>query len=81
MGRSAGQGPEAALTCGLVAISYFEFADDRRAKSQRAALPRIHRDFAEGAFADVIARHCSRVSGCETPSATTKPPLGQVASK
>jgi cell division protein FtsI/penicillin-binding protein 2 len=81
MGRSAGKGPEAALTCGLVAISYFEFADDHRAKIQRSALPRIHRDFAEGAFADVMGRHWSRVSGCDTPSTPVKPPLGQVASK
>jgi hypothetical protein len=39
MGRPAGRGAEAALTCGLVTVTYFEFADDHRAKAQRAALP------------------------------------------
>lgn len=78
MGRAAGQSETAALTCGLVAVTYFEFADDRRAQMQRAALPRIHRDFAEGPFADVIARHWSRVSGCDdSPRRKTvsRPPL------
>jgi hypothetical protein len=81
MGRPAGKGVDAALTCGLVAITYFEFAQDRRAKGQRAALPRIHRDFAEVPFADVMSRHWGRVSGCTAPVLPSKPPLGQVASK
>ena len=80
MGRPTEKGAEAALSCGLVAISYFEFADDHRAKAERAALPRIHRDFAERGFANVMSRHWGRVSGC-TPPASAKPALGTVASK
>jgi hypothetical protein len=68
MGRPAGQGAEAALTCGLVTVTYFEFADDHRAKAQRAALPRIHRDFAERGLTDVMSRHWDRVSGCTPPA-------------
>lgn len=78
MGRAVGHDETAALSCGLVAVTYFEFADDRRAQAQRAALPRIHRDFAEGPFADVIARHWSRVSGCNDsprPQTVARPPL------
>ena len=82
MGRVAEQGgADAALTCGLVAVTYFEFADDHSAKAQRTALPRIHRDFAEGPFAQVMSRHWSRVSGCDVPTATSKPTLSTVASK
>jgi hypothetical protein len=85
MGRPANASTDAALTCGLVAISYFEFTDDHRAKGQRVSLPRIHRDFAEGPFAQVIARHWSRVSGCDLPATPTaparKPTLSIVASK
>jgi cell division protein FtsI/penicillin-binding protein 2 len=75
VGRPTGSGQSAALRCGLVAITYFEFSDDRRAKAKRTALPRIHRDFAEGALADVLGRHWGRVSGCAEPQVTTKPPL------
>jgi hypothetical protein len=82
MGRAAGQGTDAALTCGLVAISYFEFADDHKAKAQRAALPRIHRDFAERGFTEVMARHWKRASGCTPPApAPAKPTLARVAIK
>jgi hypothetical protein len=81
MGRPAGHGADAALTCGLVAITYFEFAEDHAANGRRVALPRIHRDFAEGAFTNVMSRHWGRVSGCTLPVAAPKPPLGQVASK
>jgi hypothetical protein len=55
-----------------VAITYFEFSDDHRAKAQRTALPRIHRDFAEGALAEVLGRHWGRVSGCTAPTVSTK---------
>jgi hypothetical protein len=64
VGRGASHASDAAITCGLVAVTYFEFADDRRAKSMHATLPRIHRDFAEGPLADVLGREWSRVSGC-----------------
>lgn len=68
MGRPASDARDAAITCGLVAVTYFEFADDHRAKSEHAALPRIHRDFAEGPLADVLSRQWSRVSGCNEPA-------------
>jgi hypothetical protein len=81
MGRPAGQGAETALTCGLVTVTYFEFADDHRAKAQRAALPRIHRDFAERGLTDVMSRHWDRVSGCTPPVPPVKPALARVAVK
>jgi len=81
MGRPAGQGAEAALTCGLVTITYFEFADDHRAKAERAALPRIHRDFAERGLTGVMSRHWDRVSGCAPPAPPAKPTLARVAIK
>jgi len=64
VGRPDGKGKDAKLACGLVTVMYFEFADDKRAKAGRPALPRIHRDFAESALADVFARHWASVSGC-----------------
>jgi hypothetical protein len=70
IGRPDGRAPDAKLKCGLVAVMYFEFSDDHRAKASRPALPRIHRDFAESALADVLDRHWPAVSGCvEQPSA------------
>ena len=68
MGRPDGDAKDAAITCGLVAVTYFEFADDHRAKSEHATLPRIHRDFAEGPLAEVLSRQWSRVSGCNRPA-------------
>jgi hypothetical protein len=59
---------------------YFEFSDDHRAKANRPALPRIHRDFAETALAGVLARHWPGVSGCVEPS-TTKAPLTVAAKR
>ena len=62
-------------------LTYFEFADDHRAKAQRAALPRIHRDFAERGLTDVMSRHWDRVSGCAPPAPPVKPALARVAIK
>ena len=81
IGKSAGKEADAALTCGLVAVTYFEFAQDHQAKVQRVALPRIHRDFAERELTDVLSRHWARVSGCTLPAPAPKAALGQVASK
>ena len=75
VGRPDGKGQDAKLTCGLVAVMYFEFADDNRAKAGRPALPRIHRDFAESALADVLARHWSAVSGCDQMPSSGNLPL------
>jgi hypothetical protein len=75
VGRPDGKGGDAKLTCGLVTVMYFEFDDDNRAKAKRPALPRIHRDFAESALADVFARHWSAVSGCNDPGTGGNLPL------
>lgn len=81
IGRPGGASPAAALRCGLVAVTYFEFADDPRARTERAALPRIHRDFAEGPLAAVLSRQWSRVSGCPARVASADRPLPRQASK
>ena len=75
IGRAEGRDADAKLKCGLVAVMYFEFSDDHRAKANRPALPRIHRDFAETALAGVLARHWSGVSGCVDQSTTGNAPL------
>jgi hypothetical protein len=74
MGVPTTKTDDAPLSCGLVAVTYFEFAEPRTAAIQgaaRAALPRIHRDFAEGPLADVLSRHWRRLSGCEQPPPAT----------
>jgi hypothetical protein len=74
MGVPSAKTDDAPLSCGLVAVTYFEFAEQRTAAIQgaaRAALPRIHRDFAEGPLADVLSRHWRRLSGCEQPLPAT----------
>jgi hypothetical protein len=73
VGRPSGREQDAKLTCGLVAIMYFEFSNDRRAKANRPALPRIHRDFAESALADVLSRHWAPGSGCNDAGAGRLP--------
>ena len=62
----------AALGCGLVAVTYFEFADDFRPHSTQA-LPPVHLEFAAAGFAEAIGKHWSRVSGCAAvpPAATS----------
>ncbi|HWH52573.1 MAG TPA: hypothetical protein VN651_13580, partial [Gemmatimonadaceae bacterium] len=81
IGRPDGTSTGAALRCGLVAVTYFEFADDPRARAERPALPRIHRDFAEGPLSAVLSRQWGRVSGCPAPSATADRPQPRQASK
>jgi hypothetical protein len=56
-------GASAPLSCGLVAVSWFEFHDG---VARPSALPPVHLDFARGGFASVLARHWDRVSGCAT---------------
>jgi hypothetical protein len=67
VGRAARDDPSAPITCGLVAISYFEFFDTWTSRRGPASLPRVHLDFANGAFSEVIGRHWTRVSGCANP--------------
>jgi hypothetical protein len=63
LGRTDTQAASAALSCGLVAVSWFEFHDG---VTRPSALPPVHLEFARGAFADVLQRHWDRVSGCPT---------------
>jgi hypothetical protein len=70
MGVPTTKSDDAPLGCGLVAVTYFEFAEPVTRVSEgtvRAALPRIHRDFAEGPLAKVLSRHWNRLSGCDQP--------------
>lgn len=72
MGLPTTHTDDAPLGCGLVAVTYFEFAEQPNNAVKglpRAALPRIHRDFAEGPFAEIMSRHWKRVSGCTQPPA------------
>ena len=81
IGRADGASAGAALRCGLVAVTYFEFADDSRARAERTALPRIHRDFAEGPLSAVLSRQWNRVSGCPARVATSDRARPRQASK
>ena len=81
IGRADGASAGAALRCGLVAVTYFEFADDSRARAERTALPRIHRDFAEGPLSAVLSRQWNRVSGCPARVAASDRPRPRQASK
>lgn len=75
---------DAPLSCGLVAVTYFEFAEQRSAVipgAARVALPRIHRDFAEGPLANVLSRHWKRLSGCDQPPAAPTTVVSQKARK
>ncbi|HEX2168501.1 MAG TPA: hypothetical protein VHG09_14800, partial [Longimicrobiales bacterium] len=56
-------GASAPLSCGLVAVSWFEFHDGVERPS---SLPSVHLDFARDEFASVLSRHWDRVSGCES---------------
>jgi hypothetical protein len=58
----------APLSCGLVAVTYFDFDDDA-APHRATRLPPVHLEFARGAFAAVLARHWQRVSGCPAAAA------------
>jgi hypothetical protein len=64
----------AALKCGLVAMTYFEFQDNWNKRSDATPLPSIHLDFAKQRLAAVINRQWRRVSGClvEVPRPVVK---------
>jgi hypothetical protein len=56
------------LSCGLVAVTFFEFNE----REPHSALPRVHRDFAEGPFASVLGKHWNRVTHCSTATSDVR---------
>jgi hypothetical protein len=79
IGKTSRNDADAPIRCGLVAVSYFEFLDTWAARNERVSLPRIHLDFANGPFADVLGRHWTRLSGCVTPPPVPPPPTRKPA--
>ena len=73
--QSSATAGSAPLSCGVVAVSWFEFHDG---VARPSSLAPVHLEFARDEFADVLARHWERVSGCASPGAgttsTTNPP-------
>lgn len=65
VGVPAGAEDAAALSCGLVVISYFDFHHDSPRQGD-AALPPVHLDFTRTRLAPVLQRHWSSMSGCGT---------------
>lgn len=63
IGMPAGTQASAELSCGLVAISYFDFDDAPRSRA-REPLPPVHLEFTRDALASVLERHWDRISGC-----------------
>jgi hypothetical protein len=79
MGRPAQARAGAALECGLVVISYFEFRQDwRRAVGAPAdaALPDLHREFAAAELAPALGDSWQRMGVC--PGRTESPPVGAI---
>jgi hypothetical protein len=67
VGRPADDGAAAALDCGLVILSYFEFRQDWRSALGTAAaptLPDLHRDFASAELAPVLRDSWKRMEVC-----------------
>jgi hypothetical protein len=80
VGKTVGSDADAPVACGLVAVSYFEFLDTWASRREQVSLPRVHLDFANGPFADVLGRHWKRLSGCVAPPPPArKPALSTVA--
>ena len=66
IGQPADSSAAAALRCGLVAVTYFEFQDDWNKRSGASSLPSVHLDFAREHLAPVLVRQWNRISGCLT---------------
>lgn len=64
MGPAANASARAALACGLVVVSYFEFSDDWAGRRGTRALPPVHVDFAAGPLQAVVARHWRQIVSC-----------------
>ena len=78
MGRVPATGNSTALECGLVAVSYFEFARERGTRAGFSPVPlrSVQVEFARGPFADVVRRHWDRVTECvPVTRANTSAPL------
>jgi hypothetical protein len=61
VGDPASAKDSAALKCGLVVVSLFEFSGQ---PTNGQSLPAVHLEFARGPLANVLSRHWKRVSGC-----------------
>lgn len=64
MGVPESNGDAAALSCGLVAITFFEFADRAATVPTHVTLRPVHREFAGGPFAAAMGRNWNRVTHC-----------------
>lgn len=62
VGTPADGSAAAAVDCGVVAVSYFEFVPAPGRLQGR--LPSVHLDFAGGPFAEVLQRHWNRLRPC-----------------
>jgi hypothetical protein len=79
VGQTTGSGQSTAssapLSCGVVAVSWFEFHDG---VERASSLAPVHLEFARDEYAAVLRRHWQRVSGCAPAgadaSSTTNPP-------
>ncbi|HSK19199.1 MAG TPA: hypothetical protein VK912_08665 [Longimicrobiales bacterium] len=74
-GPSSATAGSAPLSCGLVAVSWFEFHDG---VARPSSLAPVHLEFARDEYAAVLRRHWERVSGCAPgaggATSTTNPP-------
>jgi hypothetical protein len=76
VGRTVDGGPAAAVDCGLVILSYFEFRQDWRSApgaTAATALPDLHRDFATTELAPALRDSWKRMGVCP-PRMVSAPP-------
>jgi hypothetical protein len=67
VGEPADSSAGAPLRCGLITVTYFEFADEWNKMSRANALPSVHLEFAREKLAPTLTRQWKRVSGCAPP--------------
>jgi hypothetical protein len=65
IGRPEAAGLDAAVSCGLVVTTYFEFRQDYRERTGRGTLLNLHVDFAEGALAPLLRDAWPSLEPCE----------------
>ena len=73
VGEPADSTAGAPLRCGLIAVTYFEFADSWNRRTGATTLPSVHLDFARDKLAPTLTRQWKRIAGC----AVAQPPKGQ----